>query len=547
MAEIHLGLKVNYQKTCIYRIGSLRNSQAVLYTQKQFQWDDPPITNLGIAVSTDLRSMAIENLSPLINKTKDVLTKWKSDQLSLMGRVLVVNTLIELLFVCKFSALSELDLNIIHEIQDIVWKFIWNNKRAKISYNILKRPKDQGGLRLVDLPKKHQAIMIQHLFDIKKHDMLQKALNESLKHTYLGEEFWKCNVHFKDVTQVCKEGWWLGPVVAWCKYNYHRPENKCEVQAQLLWCNSDIKAGGELINNPTAYAKGLKTIKDICEDDKVLDYNEFILRWPGTLNWLTYNSMLSAIPKRWINIMINDNVTPNDFEYNYDKLLNRPKITRIVYNQITENPNNVKDAYNVWNKILEWKLDASAFEQSFQNIYKATISTQLRDFQYRLLWNRIPMNDKLYRWKIKNSPQCDFCDETDNILHSIYQCTHVRTLWTSLELFIRKNFTDSTVLNFSIQNILLNTVHPKAGNLANLFCLIMKQMIHRYKCQNERLNFKIFLCEIKEIHEIELFNARRNKRTSSHDDKWSNFISHNKEFRMNIDMSDFNETYINRL
>ncbi len=37
--EDSLGLKVNYDKTNIYRIGSIRNSVARLYTQKTFRWE----------------------------------------------------------------------------------------------------------------------------------------------------------------------------------------------------------------------------------------------------------------------------------------------------------------------------------------------------------------------------------------------------------------------------------------------------------------------------------------------------------------------------
>ncbi len=37
------GLKVNYDKTSIYRIGSLKHSDATLYTQKQFKWVNTPI------------------------------------------------------------------------------------------------------------------------------------------------------------------------------------------------------------------------------------------------------------------------------------------------------------------------------------------------------------------------------------------------------------------------------------------------------------------------------------------------------------------------
>ena len=136
-AEYNLGLKVNYEKTVLYRIGSLANSKAQLYTQKVFVWDDPPIETLGIVVDVNQSAMATLNMQPLYQKTVNTLAAWKGHKLTLMGKVLVVNTLVESLFVYKFSVLSEIEMGIIQNIQDETMKFLWDSKSAKISLDIL--------------------------------------------------------------------------------------------------------------------------------------------------------------------------------------------------------------------------------------------------------------------------------------------------------------------------------------------------------------------------------------------------------------------------
>ena len=47
------GMKINYDKTMIYRIGSLKNSQAKLYVSRKFQWTSEPLTILGVSISND--------------------------------------------------------------------------------------------------------------------------------------------------------------------------------------------------------------------------------------------------------------------------------------------------------------------------------------------------------------------------------------------------------------------------------------------------------------------------------------------------------------
>ena len=65
------------------------------------------------------------------------------------------------------------------------------------------------------------------------------------------------------------------------------------------------------------------------------------------------------------------------------------------------------DSYNSW----AWKinnLEYNEYELAFTSLYKITNNTKLRNFQYRLLLNHIPVNDMLYKWKIENS-ECNSC------------------------------------------------------------------------------------------------------------------------------------------
>ena len=47
LAEQHLGLRINYQKTVMYRIGSLIHTNAKYYTTAEYHWNDPPDSNVG--------------------------------------------------------------------------------------------------------------------------------------------------------------------------------------------------------------------------------------------------------------------------------------------------------------------------------------------------------------------------------------------------------------------------------------------------------------------------------------------------------------------
>ena len=78
-----------------------------------------------------------------------------------MGHVLIVNTLIESLFVYRFSVMPNISDEIFVTVQQNIVNFVWKGKRAKIAFHMLTKPKEQGGLRLVNLKVKYQALLIQ--------------------------------------------------------------------------------------------------------------------------------------------------------------------------------------------------------------------------------------------------------------------------------------------------------------------------------------------------------------------------------------------------
>ena len=56
---------------------------------------------------------------------------------------------------------------------------------------------------------------------------------------------------------------------------------------------------------------------------------------------------------------------------------------------------------NIFQENINWN-------EAFEIIYKTTIETKLREFQFKLLHNILPINSILYRWKLTDSPRCSF-------------------------------------------------------------------------------------------------------------------------------------------
>ena len=83
---LQTGLKINYDKTTVYRVGSLRKSNARLYTQNdRIKWSNCDISVLGVQICHE--DIVEKNFLPLIESTKSRLNSWVNRGLSLIGKV----------------------------------------------------------------------------------------------------------------------------------------------------------------------------------------------------------------------------------------------------------------------------------------------------------------------------------------------------------------------------------------------------------------------------------------------------------------------------
>ena len=133
MFEKSTGMKISYEKTAIYRIGSLRNSDAKFMSTRKVYWTNDPVNILGIFLSHDYEEYVKLNLDPLMEKSKMLLDIWKLRELSLFGKIQVVNSLIASMYVYKMTVLPTLPPSVLGQIESSIKSFIWDGKKSQNS------------------------------------------------------------------------------------------------------------------------------------------------------------------------------------------------------------------------------------------------------------------------------------------------------------------------------------------------------------------------------------------------------------------------------
>ena len=143
--KLQSGFTVSYDKTTLYRIGSLRFSDAQMFSMSQYIWSNKDITVLGVTIAHE--DIISKNYEPLLEKSKNILNAWYNRGLSLLGKVQVVNTLVASQFVYKLMVLPFMPRHYIKKFENIIRDYIWGGKKSKISLKILQNPKKGRGIK----------------------------------------------------------------------------------------------------------------------------------------------------------------------------------------------------------------------------------------------------------------------------------------------------------------------------------------------------------------------------------------------------------------
>ena len=155
--QYQMGLHVNYNKTSVYRIGSLKHTNAKLYTTQELKWMSDTIMVLGVKIAHE---QIIIKLLFCYKSFRSCYDNWNKRELSLMGKILIINMLMISLFTYKMQVLPLLPLKYENEIEIIFKKYMWDGKGAKLMLDLIKSNKSDGGLAMIDLAIKDMSLKI---------------------------------------------------------------------------------------------------------------------------------------------------------------------------------------------------------------------------------------------------------------------------------------------------------------------------------------------------------------------------------------------------
>ena len=152
-----LGLELNMEKSMAKCLGSKRNS---IEKPLLISWPDNPIKISGICFSYDEKECNALNFK---SKIRLIIYQWRERDLTLIGRIQIIKTLIISQFQHTFSVIDIPEFYI-KQIETIIYNFVRNEKRDKIKRSTLRKRKELVGLKAPDFRCIIQAAKLKCLF-----------------------------------------------------------------------------------------------------------------------------------------------------------------------------------------------------------------------------------------------------------------------------------------------------------------------------------------------------------------------------------------------
>ena len=232
---------------------------------------------------------------------KNILAMWKCRNLSLKGKVTVINTLAisPLLYLANTIHVPP---QVITEVKQIVVDFIWDGKPSKIAYNVLVQSIEDGGLKLVDFESKVKAakiVFVKRLLDKSKARWKASAptfLNTNNTHLYF-----QCN---QSKTEKIKSKFYADVHNFWSEIQAIEQPTSAVIKNQVIWENRYIT----IQNKPFRWQKwlqhGIRHVRDILSDEgDFLSHEEINHRYGVQCNFLNVLQIRHSIPFEWRQIL----------------------------------------------------------------------------------------------------------------------------------------------------------------------------------------------------------------------------------------------------
>jgi len=497
------GCRVNMKKSEAIHVGTLRGSDFRPFQDDGLVWKENSFKYLGVQFSLNVKSLFELNFVPKLNQIQQILNCWRSRNLSVIGKVTVIKSLLLPQLLYLFSVLCiHIPKSFFKKINSLFFKFIWNGGNDRVKRAFLCNDYSNGGLRMVDVLAFSQAqklVWAKHLLD-PNFSAFWKHVESSVLSQFNHIDpclLWKTNA--PDCVLATLKNCQLGETIkVWYVYRDKLKANLGHEEFFLqdpIWYNQNVRLKTKrFFYYPNWHELGISTLSDLDRGYNFLkSFEDLVLEYDISIkDRRKYTFLVKGISLDWF--YNPPEVLDNIFDKIVQSLFDHAKITRPSYYifKVEENP---EKAELYWTEVLDIEnADDIDWQSIHDNNFKCTIETQIRSFYFKIFHRAICTNKFLHKIGRTDTPLCYFCKKSDeSFIHLFCRCDKIVPLWDNLSTFIEGKCGENIIFSNLQKMFGIDTMSSEHNVCINFMVLYLKFYIYRCKFQQCIPNFEAFL------------------------------------------------------
>ena len=114
------------------------------------EWPKKPIKALGVYFSYNEKECENMNFDSKLQQLTSILNIWKTRNLTLVGKILLIKTFALSQFI-HLASVIPIPNKVTQQIEKIIYNFIWKGGKGFIKRNTIIGNIDEGGLKMIDV------------------------------------------------------------------------------------------------------------------------------------------------------------------------------------------------------------------------------------------------------------------------------------------------------------------------------------------------------------------------------------------------------------
>ena len=245
------GLRLSSKKTEILWIGACVGRQDKLCPEKDFKWVADKLKALGVWISSDPMVIMEANYNEKLLKVRNCLSCWEYRRLSLLGKIVVLKSLIasQLFYILSPLPTKHAALD---EINNMFYDFLWSGRRDKIKRDVMISDYKNGALMMIDIKSFNKALKstwVKKYLENDNHGK-SKLLFDSDIQDLGGDVIFKGNLNQNDLAKLIhiSDAFTTEMLKIWSEISYNGNITSTEHLLSLpLWQNPLVRIGNKPI------------------------------------------------------------------------------------------------------------------------------------------------------------------------------------------------------------------------------------------------------------------------------------------------------------